>query len=52
MKGSSLIKKFDNIIVLNNGSLESDGNHEELLNKNELYKSLYQLDVNLSHGYD
>ena len=48
----SLIKKFDNIIVLNNGSLESDGNHEELLNKNELYKSLYQLDVNLSHVYD
>ena len=32
------IRNADNIIVLNNGSIESSGRHEELMKKSEIYK--------------
>ncbi|NBI06441.1 ABC transporter ATP-binding protein [Senegalia massiliensis] len=35
------IKKFDKIIVLNNGLIESFGNHSSLVNVSETYQTLY-----------
>ena len=46
----SLIKKFDQIIVLKDGSVNSAGVHAELINNSEIYKMLYQLDIDLSQG--
>ena len=46
----SLIKKFDQIIVLKDGSVNSAGIHAELINNSEIYKMLYQLDIDLSQG--
>jgi ABC-type multidrug transport system fused ATPase/permease subunit len=48
----------DNIILINDGSIASQGNHNELLSKNGLYRKLYfsqasrylQLNHNLSKG--
>lgn len=37
----STIKNVDKIYVLNNGKIEEEGNHEELLNKNGLYKEMW-----------
>lgn len=40
----STIRKMDRVIVINNGQIEEDGNHEELLNKKKsLYKDLWNL---------
>lgn len=41
----STIKNVDKIYVLNNGKIEEEGNHEELLNKNGLYKELLQTQI-------
>ena len=35
------IKNVDKIYVLNNEKIEEEGNHEELLNKNGLYKEMW-----------
>lgn len=37
----STIKNMDKILVLNKGNIVEEGTHEELLNKNNLYTSLY-----------
>ena len=37
----STIKNVDKIYVLNNGKIEEEGNHEELLDKNGLYKEMW-----------
>ncbi|WP_024832486.1 ABC transporter ATP-binding protein [Ruminiclostridium josui] len=38
----STIKNVDRILVLNNGKIVEEGNHESLLNKKGLYYKLYQ----------
>ena len=37
----SAIKNCDNIIVLEKGSIAEQGRHEELLNKNGIYKKMW-----------
>ena len=39
----STIEDVDNILVLNNGTVEEQGTHDELMNKNGLYAKLYNL---------
>lgn len=39
----STIKMADNIIVLEKGKIIEQGNHEDLINKNGLYKKYYEL---------
>lgn len=39
----STVQNADRIIVLDNGSILEDGNHEQLLKKEGLYQSLYSL---------
>lgn len=39
----STIQYADNIIVLSNGEIKEMGNHQELLNKGEIYYNLYKL---------
>jgi len=39
----STIKKVDNIIVLDKGQIIEQGNHKELIDKNDLYKKYYEL---------
>ena len=39
----STIKHADNIIVLQNGKISDQGNHEELMTRPGLYKSMYEL---------
>ena len=41
----STIKKADKIIVLSEGSLIEEGKHEELLNKSDTYKKLYNQEI-------
>ena len=41
----STIKKADKIIVLSEGSLVEEGKHEELLNKSDTYKKLYNQEI-------
>ena len=42
----STIKKADKIIVLfHEGSLVEEGKHEELLNKSDTYKKLYNQEI-------
>lgn len=38
------VEKMDNIIFLENGSIELEGKHNQLLATNERYQRLYQLD--------
>lgn len=38
----STIAKSDKIIVIRNGAVDSQGTHEELLNRNGLYKEMWQ----------
>ncbi|MFX3619571.1 MAG: thiol reductant ABC exporter subunit CydC [Sporolactobacillus sp.] len=54
LKGKTLIwithhltgtEKMDQIIFMENGSIEMQGNHHQLLQTNERYRRLYQLDV-------
>ena len=37
------IKNADQILVINNGSIEEEGSHDELLLKDGLYRELYEL---------
>ena len=37
------IKDADHILVINNGSVEEEGSHDELIRKHGLYRELYQL---------
>lgn len=39
----SMVKEDDRILVLDNGKIVGDGSHEELLEKNKLYKKLYKI---------
>ena len=45
-----LLTKFDNIVVLNNGTVERAGNHTELMESSKIYKDLYNLDLEVSTG--
>jgi len=36
------VKEANRIIIMNNGKIEDIGNHEELLKRNEVYRDLYQ----------
>jgi len=38
----SSIKEFDRILVLENGKIAEEGNHEELLKKGGIYSSLWK----------
>ena len=38
-----ILKRFDEIIVLKNGRIYENGTFEELMNKNGLFRSLYEL---------
>lgn len=40
----SIVKEFDTILVFDNGEMIEHGSHDELINKNGLYKKLYNLD--------
>ena len=52
----STILGADQIVVMQNGGIESTGTHQELLQKSELYSRLYQLQfqeaTNWSEGSD
>lgn len=39
----STIRNADNIIVLDNGQIAEEGNHETLLNKNGIYHQLWKV---------
>ena len=39
----STVKAADNIIVLNEGEIAEIGSHDELINKNGIYKKLVEL---------
>ena len=39
----STIKEVDKIIVLENGEIKEEGNHDELRGKNGYYKNLYEM---------
>ncbi len=39
----STIKKCDKILVLDKGKIIDQGNHDELIKKSALYKSMYEL---------
>ena len=39
----STIKEVDKIIVLENGEIKEEGNHDELREKNGYYKNLYEM---------
>lgn len=41
----SSIQDADRIIVLNNGSIEGFGTHEELLNQNQIYREVYESQI-------
>ena len=38
----STVRKADNILVINKGKIEESGTHDELLEKNGIYKSLHE----------
>ena len=42
------ITKFDNIFVLNEGSIVGSGNHNDLLIDNKFYKNMWDIDLDLS----
>ncbi|MBL41455.1 MAG: hypothetical protein CMM49_02210 [Rhodospirillaceae bacterium] len=42
------ITKFDNIFVLNEGSIVGSGNHNDLLINNKFYKNMWDIDSDLS----
>ena len=42
----STIVNADNIIVLDNGEIVESGTHAELLDKNGIYKKLYDIQFN------
>ena len=42
----------DNIMVLENGEITALGTHEELIQKEGLYKSIYEIQMNTEEGGD
>lgn len=46
----STITNADQIIVMENGSINSKGTHEELLNKSSLYKEMWQAHIGAKDG--
>ena len=38
----SSVKDCDHIIIMNDGRIDDIGTHDELLNRNEVYKDLYE----------
>ena len=46
----SLLHQFDEILVLDRGSVNSTGKHSDLLKSSATYKQLYDLDVDISQG--
>ena len=42
----SSTKNADKIIILNNGSIEDIGTHEELISKHGYYREVYDLQTN------
>uniref|UniRef100_A0A915I5A6 ABC transporter domain-containing protein n=1 Tax=Romanomermis culicivorax TaxID=13658 RepID=A0A915I5A6_ROMCU len=47
----STVKRADRIIVINNGQVLQQGNHEELLKENGLYRNLVEKQL-LGHSAD
>ena len=45
-----LLTKFDKIVVLDGGTVIQTGNHSELIEKSDVYRDLYDLDVEVSRG--
>ncbi|MBE91259.1 MAG: hypothetical protein CMM76_17675 [Rhodospirillaceae bacterium] len=45
-----LLTKFDKIVVLDGGTVIQTGSHNELIEKSDIYKELYDLDVEVSKG--
>ena len=45
-----LLTKFDKIVVLDGGTVIQTGNHNELIEKSDVYRDLYDLDVEVSKG--
>ncbi len=41
----STVIKSDRIVFLNNGKIEAEGTHKELLRKNKNYKKLYEAEI-------
>ena len=46
------IIEYDNIIVMKNGEIVEQGNHEFLLNQNGVYKKLYEIETLKSNEKD
>ena len=42
------ITEFDKIFVLNEGSIVGSGDHNQLLQENDYYKNMWEIDLNLS----
>ncbi|MFN6070105.1 MAG: ABC transporter ATP-binding protein, partial [Pseudanabaena sp.] len=45
----STIRNVDRILVLKQGEVIESGNHEQLINQQGLYASLYQLEMMATH---
>ena len=45
-----LLTNFDKIVVLDGGTVIETGSHNELLEKSDVYRDLYNLDVEVSRG--
>ena len=43
------VTNFEQIIVLESGQVVGQGTHDELLNNNEYYKKMWNLDLTLSN---
>ena len=41
----STIRDADKIIVIENGTIAESGNHEELLEKSDIYQEIYKLQM-------
>lgn len=46
---AELFKISDKIIVLNNGEIEAEGTHKELLGKSETYAKMWKSHISLSN---
>jgi ABC-type multidrug transport system fused ATPase/permease subunit len=48
----STVINSDRIMVLNNGKIEDSGTHEELLENNEIYRSVYEVQTQGGGDFD